>query len=596
MNQNLHIWRSPASKFGIHCEFPDDQADETVTAEKQYSDDELAKIASYQFNAIWVHGQLHHLLPHPLFPEFGKSSAVHLDAMRRLIARAEKHGLKVVLYLQPPRAIAVADRAFWSKHQRHAGMRVETISDDTETPFQVQTLCLSDEQVQQYIREAFAGLTAALPGLGGYMVISASEYPAHCYSVRNCRPGVQTVRKMLMDQIPTECPRCAEKDPWDMVALLLRLIRDGVRSVSSECALIFWNWSWSMYCDPPCQEIISQLPEDCMLMADFERGGYRKHDQVYIDEYSLGYPGPSEQFRETVQLAGERGIRVMAKMQIGTTHELATVCSLPLIGNLYDKIAYLRINHLAGLTGCWNFGNEDSANLIAFGYFLKADLTLGKNRILRDFAAASFPGCDDEKMQLAWEQFSFAMRSYPFSVPFLYNSPVNHALALLPEPGPLQKGGAGRSWLPDQRGDDYRESLSEAMPLEKIISGLGELAERWQEGVEIMRKALNGVNAPLAAAEIGNAMVCAAAWRSSYLLYRMFQLKLNWTEASLPLFLELVRAQAGNLREVLPWLEQDPRQGYHIEGNFYSFSAELVKETLKKCDDIIASGICRQPV
>ena len=40
--------------------------------------------------------------------------------------------------------------------------------------------------------------------------------------------------------------------------------------------------------------------------------------------------------------ARERGLRVMAKLQLGTTHELATVPSLPLIGNLYDKARALR--------------------------------------------------------------------------------------------------------------------------------------------------------------------------------------------------------------------------------------------------------------
>lgn len=106
-------------------------------------------------------------------------------------------------------------------------------------------------------------------------------------------------------------------------------------------------------------------------MADFERGGIRK-DGVLINEYSLGYAGPSEQFLDSLKLARQRGIPVMVKLQIGTTHELATICSLPLIGNLYEKASFLRENHLEGFMGCWNFGNFNSANLFAFNEFLTA--------------------------------------------------------------------------------------------------------------------------------------------------------------------------------------------------------------------------------
>ena len=66
----LKIWRSPYSRFGIHVEYPDDLQDETVTAEKSYTDEVLKNIMDCGFNAIWIHGQLHHIIPNPHFPEF----------------------------------------------------------------------------------------------------------------------------------------------------------------------------------------------------------------------------------------------------------------------------------------------------------------------------------------------------------------------------------------------------------------------------------------------------------------------------------------------------------------------------------------------
>ena len=80
----LKIWRSPYSRFGIHVEYPDDLQDETVTAEKSYTDEVLKNIMDCGFNAIWIHGQLHHIIPNPHFPEFAPHGRIHLNALRSL--------------------------------------------------------------------------------------------------------------------------------------------------------------------------------------------------------------------------------------------------------------------------------------------------------------------------------------------------------------------------------------------------------------------------------------------------------------------------------------------------------------------------------
>ncbi|OQA87665.1 MAG: hypothetical protein BWY31_00607 [Lentisphaerae bacterium ADurb.Bin242] len=573
----LRIWRTPESRFGIHCEFPDDLQDETVHATDTYDDDRLRKIAEQGFNAVWVHGQLHHLVKHPLFPEFGKHEEQHLHALQALIRRAEKAGLQVFLYLQPPRAIPVSDTEFWKNHEEHGGMVMETIADDTDRKFDERALCTSHPEVRRYIAGAFASLTEKLPGLGGYIIISASEYPAHCYSRRNCKPGLPPVRSLIMDQVPTECPRCARRDPWEVVGELLQTIRDGVRSVSRETRLVFWNWSWSMYCDPPCMEIIEKLPADCILMADFERGGIRR-DGVYIDEYSLGYAGPSEQFLGALEAARKKGISVMAKLQIGTTHELATVCSLPLIGNLFYKAAFIRKNHLEGFLGCWNFGNFDSANLSAVNEFLTfGTADTAKEQALMDFAHHFFPEADASLLCRAWSCFAQAMEVYPFCVPFLYAAPVNHALGLLPGPGPLDGQTVGRSWLPDPRGEDYRECLTETFPLENVIERFRTMSLWWEEGTRQMEQAFGSHAKERSLLELGNALICGAVWKSSELLFRIYKLKKNWKDFLLPEYENLAALQRENMRSVLPYLEKDPRQGLHLEGNFYSFSAEKIR-------------------
>jgi len=568
----LKIWRSPYSRFGIHVEYPDDLQDETVTAEKSYTDEVLKNIMDCGFNAIWIHGQLHHIIPNPHFPEFAPHGRIHLNALRSLCLRAAKYGIRVFVYLQPPRAIPTSDLAFWQKHIDIGGQVLNCRGDDN-TRFDTRALCTSTPYVRDYLRESFADFTRLLPELGGFIIISASEYPAHCYANRNCRPGPRRPRKLIMDQVPTNCPRCGARNPEDVVAELLNTVRDGVRSISSKMELIFWNWSWTMYADPPCETIISRLPQDITLMVDFERGGIRP-DGIRVDEYSLGYAGPSEQFLEVRKAAERHGITVMPKYQLGTTHELATVRTLPVIPNLFRKADYLRSTGLHGFMGCWNFGNLNSSSLKAFNFFLELKRETDCDEAMTAFAHSEYPGCNAEKIIAAWHIFADALAmDYPFCVPFLYDSPVNHSLALIPEPGPLSGKPVGRSWLPDERGDVYPEPAE--FPLEKLIRRLGTLAEHWKAGVELLREAL-GTAHP----DFINAAICGLVWQSSFNLYQIYRLRKNWNDALLPEYRILEKSELAIAEEALPLVAADTEQGWHIEGNFHSFSPELIEKKI----------------
>ena len=579
----LKIWRSAYSRFGLNTEFPDDLQDETVTAEKSYSDAVLKEIAAYGFNAVWIHGQLHHIIRHPRYPEFAPHDRQHLQALKVLCARAQKFGIKVYLYLQPPRAIPESHLDFWKAHARDGGHSQELCGDDGKR-FSMRSLCTSIPEVRAYIRDSFAELTRQLPELGGFIIITASEYPAHCYSCRNCRPGPVRPRKLIMDHVATDCPRCGKREPEDVVVELIHTIRDGVRSSSSEMQLIFWNWSWSMYIDPPCTAIIERLPKDIYLLADFERGGYRK-DGTFINEYSLGYSGPSEQFLETRAAADKVGIRVLPKFQLGTTHELATVRSIPVISNLFRKAEYIRRTGLDGFMGCWNFGNLLSTSLKAFMEFLDFAEDISCDEALRRFAWKTYPGSDPGKITAAWHFFSEAMEQYPFSIPVLYSGPQNHSLALIPGKGTLSGKKVGRSFLPDERGDSFIDSESEEFPLDEIIRRFGLMAEIWKKGTDLLLETLPADNR-----DLGNALICGAVWKSAFNMFRIYRLRKSWNDSMTGEWLRIIREELNVAEFVLPYVEKDPEQGWHIEGDFYSFNAEMIRKKIAAMRKILRDG------
>jgi hypothetical protein len=391
--------------------------------------------------------------------------------------------------------------------------------------------------------------------------------------------------------------RCKERKPEDVVVELIGLVRDGIRSVSESQEVIAWNWSWSVFAEDSFKKIISRLPKDVILLVDFERGGKKDilgHKDHKIDEYSISYAGPSERFKESYELAKECGLRTMAKLQFGTTHELADVVSLPLMGNIFEKADFIRRNQLAGFMGCWNFGNMLSANTAGFNYFLADECPKDEDRALKSFAEKYFPRADAVKIVEAWNIFDFGMNSYPFGVQYLYASPTNFTLSYtsIAAPGPLTGKSAGRSWLLDERGDDLSGAINE-FTLDDIISGLDQLSTEWRKGVDLFEEAMEGVDDEAALDEFGNAVVCGAVWHSTSNSFKFYKLRLDWSDEKLAEFENIAADELDNLRKVLPFVKRDSRQGYHSEAHGYMFNAEMIGKKIAVLEKLLGGCVTR---
>lgn len=385
--------------------------------------------------------------------------------------------------------------------------------------------------------------------------------------------------------VPLRCPRCRERHPSDVVAEILNLMRAGMDRVDKETPLIAWNWSWNMYEPDPQPRIVSQLEKRIEILIDFERGGRKIGPDggvTFIDEYALSYAGPSERFLRLKMECDRSGRRVHAKLQIGTTHEVATVSNLPLIGNLFEKARMFRKLALAGFLGCWSFGLSPSLNLRAFNFFLSAECPSRKEEALSVLATREFPGCDPDRVLDAWEKFGEAFDHYPFSVPFLYFSPINYSLALPFEPGPLRGGRLGRSWLMDPRGDDGAQSCAETTPAE-IEARLTRLLRRWNEGLVVYEKTLKGFHE-----EIDAARAVSACVRSARNFYRLYGLKRAWNEAAMPRYREIIRDELEAIEAAIPVYERDRRQGFHQECGAYMVTPEAMRNKWKRLKELQA--------
>ncbi len=549
-----------------------------------YTPAELRTLSSHGVNAIWLRALLWELVPSRIFPGPGRAgSSKQIRALNTVVERAARHGIGVYLFMNEPCGPDAGD-PFWKKHRRVRGEPVTIREADSRGRPHDRTyysMCTSVPEVGDYLEESLFTLFSRVDGLAGVITITASENKTHCYSHIDCTGSYKGIAYCPFGS-PEEmhCPRCRERSPVDVVAEVIRRMHAGMRRADRKAKLVAWNWSWDLYEPDPQKRIMARLPDDVVIMSGFERGGSRMRGRkkIKVDEYSLGYVGPSEKFLAVCREAKRTGRRVMAKLQVGTTHELATVPNLPLVGNLYGKYRALARLGVEDAMAGWNFGNMPSLNTYATGRAMAARKLPGKREFLDRTAREYFPGLRKpgrEKLQKAWRAFASAMEYYPFSIDFLYAGPANHALSYWIPPGPLKGETVGRAWMMDRRGDDLSESLGK-LGLGELTGHLRQLAAGWQRGLQLYEEALGGRRDRHSREEYASAVIAGCCFTSTLHAYEAYALCSGWRESRQEAYLELCSKELENCRRALPLLARDSRLGYHGECHGYMFDTKTV--------------------
>ena len=197
-----------------------------------YPDGLLARLAQAGVNGVWLQAVLHKLAPFPWEPEHSARHETRLKNLRVLVARARRHGVKIFLYLNEPRAWPL--RFFESRPQLKGVVEGDHAA-----------LCTSVPEVQVYLVESVASICRAVPELGGFFSITASENLTNCWSHSG----------------GAKCPRCSKRPPADVIAEVNRLFHDGIRKAGTHTQLIAWDWGWN---DAWAGDAIKQLPAEVM--------------------------------------------------------------------------------------------------------------------------------------------------------------------------------------------------------------------------------------------------------------------------------------------------------------------------------------------
>lgn len=554
---------------------PPKNRDELMDDVDYYPDEYLNRLAHHGVNGLWLTVNFRDLYPSELFPEFGGDSVRRLEKLRATVRACARYGIKIYVFCLEPKAFgdilpeALNPNSDLQRHPELGGHRAGPIT----------CFCPSISRARAYLEAATHHVFSQVPGLGGLIGIHLGESPTHC------------CWNFVWNMEPNNCPRCSKRETGKVFRDMLNALWRGMHRASPTAELI----SWAYVPDIPDQkkrrsketakiftEVIAHFPKKVILQCNFESLGVVNQlgkDRV-VRDYSLAYIGPSYLFEACANSRKTQGGRLSAKLQVGCSHEVATVPFVPVPGNLFEKY---RAMHRIGVTDAmqsWYFGNYPSLMTKAAGELSFSPLPTSERVFLERLAAINWAD-DGPVVARAWSMFSEAYREFPANLAFAWYGPVHDAvvwpLHLVPVDEPIAP-----SWLLGfpPSGDRIGECLGFDHSLEEAIALLESMHRKWSKGLSLLqplvRKYRHWRENVL---EIGVAQAMSVQISSALNVLRFYAERekfyaeggLRQRRKSIRILREIVVREIANSEALEKLALVDSRLGFHSEAEGYKY-------------------------
>lgn len=502
-----------------------------------YPDGYLERLADSGVNGVWLQGLLSHLAPFPWDARVSAGYERRQEQLTRLTERAARHGLKVYLYLNEPRARSLA---FFEQHPALKGV----VQGDHAA------LCTSQPEVRHWLSEAVQSICERAPGLGGFFTITASENFTNCWS--HHQGG--------------GCARCGERGAAAVISELLAAFQQGIQQAGHHQRLVAWDWGWA---DAWAEPLIQRLPSGVAVMSvsewgvEIDRGGICSE----VGEYSLSTLGPGPRARKHWRIARRQGLPVFAKLQVGNTWELASVPYIPAVEQAWAQGHNLQEEQVGGMMLGWTLGGHPSANLEAAVAGLEGrDLeSVARLRHGARYAADAVE---------AWRGYSRAFQQFPFHVGSVYNAPwqMGPANLLWPAPTGYTCTMVGLPYDDVTRWRSIYPLEVWCALLEKVADGFDLASDQW--------RAAAGDSPPESIREeLRYAEACAIHWRSAANQARWIGLRDTPGDSSAE-YRRRLRLEADMAGQLHRLQSGDSRIGYEASNHYFYVPLDLVEKVL----------------
>ena len=358
------------------------------------SDQLLKRYQSVGVNALFIHGQLSKLAEYPFDKSLSEGYQMRRNNLKELVKRADKYGIKIILYINEPRAIKTEKFPEEYAHLKgHEGIG------QTD-------LCFSQKEVRDYLYNTVKKLLEDIPSLGGFMTITMSENATHCKS-----SGV------------TNCPRCKDIPVEELAASVNNTIYRAIKDSGSDAQLIANLWGWAAYMkwtDEQVEHGIELLDKgvSVLCVSEFNLPLEKEGVKCKLIDYSISNPGPSETTKWMLAKAEATGHKIFAKIQVNNSWECPTVPYLPVFDLVLEHVRNLQNIHVRDLMLTWTQGGWPSPMLDMVTASASPDFNLDK-------WYDDVYGSEGRVVHDAVKLFCRGFREYPFTVSALYASPKN---------------------------------------------------------------------------------------------------------------------------------------------------------------------------
>ena len=375
-----------------------------------FPDGLLEKLGRLDVNGVWLHVVLREMAPGgEKFPEFGHGCEKRIESLRKLVERAKRYNIDIYLYMNEPRTMpnAFFQRPDIAGREKTAGVPVGNYT----------ALCISNPDVQNWIRDSLTYIFSEVPSLGGVFTISGSENHTHC----NSHGAWQS------------CPQCKSKTGAEVTALANALVEEGVHRAAPDAKVIVWDWGWNGH--GIATDIIEKLPSNIWLQSvsewalPIERGGIRST----VGEYSISSVGPGPRAKQHWQEAKDRGLKAVAKVQLNCTWEIAAVPYVPVMDLIAEHCSNLAACDIDGMLMSLTLGGYPSPNLEIPKLFDRTPIP-SQEAVLDELAEERYGKEGAPFARKAWTRLSNAYREYPYSGGVVYTAPVQMGPANLFRP------------------------------------------------------------------------------------------------------------------------------------------------------------------
>ncbi len=577
---------------------PPAMRDELMDTVDYYPDNYLNRLAHEGVNGLWLTIEFRDLVSTRFTPANGKDAEKRLKKLSQTVEKCLRYGIKTYIFCIEPRA--------WDAQSLVIKNYPELAGQKWGNQY---LFCPMSESAHEYLYESVNKIFKDVPKLGGIINITHGERATTCLSVVSATSDYKG---------KIDCPRCLNKQPWEILYASLSAMEQGMHDASPDAELISW-----LYMPQPQRyatgdpyslgewvyEIPSHTPKGVVLQFNFESGVTRNEFGKLLvgGDYWISNPGPSSRFERIANVARENGTPVSAKIQTGSSHEVATVPFVPVPSLLYKKFSAM---HRLGVTHtmlCWYFGNYPGLMNKAAGLLSMEPFPSDVAKFLPQLASIYWKEEDVSKVVEAWEHFSDGYENYPLTNLFQYYGPMHDGtvwpLLLKPADAPLsptwQIGSSStrKAWPPS--GDRIGECIGEILTLDETVELTRRMSSSWHKGMEIFnvleKKYLND---PERILDIGVAKALDIQFRSGYnilkfysLREKMFRMEGRERLEILKQLKEIINEEIENSKQLIELCKKDSRLGFHSEAEGYKYFPAKLQWRMDELNKVLKNDV-----